>query len=214
MKNSIIIIDDALENTAQLDHIYKNIISDQSHVEEIIHKDNLKNHKSLFEKCVKRIISQLWEVRAKSLYEEACLNGFKFFEAWANSYTDPYNRNHVDRGGLPYHIDKDEKLYDYTGSIKTPTYASLIYLGPNSKINGGDLFINTEGLSHFIKFQENGTKEIDLTSSNWTKIKFKYNRFVIFDGSFPHLVSPVIAHPPNEPRAALAINLWDRELSC
>ncbi len=55
MKNSIIIIDDALENTAQLDHIYNNIVSNQSHVEEIIHKDDLKNHKSLFEKCVKRI---------------------------------------------------------------------------------------------------------------------------------------------------------------
>jgi len=169
MKNSIIIIDDALENTAPLDHIYKNIISDQSHVEEIIHKDDLENHKSLFQKCVKRTISHLWEDRAKPLYEEACLNGFKLFEAWSNCYVDPYSKNYVDRGGLPYHIDKDENLYEHRGSIQTPQYASLIYLGPDSNISGGDLFINTEGLSHFKRFEENGSEEIDLNSPTGQK---------------------------------------------
>jgi len=70
------------------------------------------------------------------------------------------------------------------------------------------------GLPHFKKFEKNGSEEINLRSSDWMKIEFKYNRFIIFDGSFPHLVSPVIAHPANHPRVTLAINLWDREVSC
>jgi len=214
MKNCIIIIDDALEDTSPLDYLYENITSDKNYPEGIINKDELQNYNSPFDKSLKQIISQLWENRASDLYNKACDEGAKFFEAWANSYSDPYHRKLPDRGGLPYHIDKDENLYDLRRITETPTYASLIYLGPKSRIDGGDLYINTKGLSHFKKFEKNGSEEINLRSPDWTKIEFKYNRFIIFDGSFPHLVSPVIVHPPNEPRSTLAINLWDRELSC
>lgn len=214
MKKSITIIDDALEDTEFLDHLYKTVVSDAVPPEEIIHKSELKNYKSFFDKALKETISSLWEGCAPELYRQASYDGVQFFEAWSNSYYDPYHNKIEDQRGLPYHIDKDEELYSRSKNIVTPSYASLIYLGPKSSIDGGDLYINTKGLSHFKNFEQNGSKEINLRSSDWTKIQFKYNRFIIFDGSFPHLVSPVITHPPNQPRAALAINLWKKRVSC
>ena len=214
MKKSIIIVDDALEDTDSLDYLYERVVSNTLPPEEIIHKSELGDYKCPFDKTLKKTISSLWEECAPELYRQATYDGIQFFEAWCNSYYDPYHNQPQDKSGLPYHIDKDEDLYLSTKKISTPSYASLIYLGPKSSISGGDLYINTEGLCHFKKFEENGSKELDLNSPDWIKIKFKYNRFVIFDGSFPHLVSPVINHSPNQPRVGLAINLWDRKISC
>ena len=94
-------------------------------------------------------------------------------------------------------------------------YVSLTYIGPKEGVNGGELYVNTEGLSHATKYvAENGElvdKLLDFGSGNWEKINFKYNRVIVFDPTFPHLVAPVLRHPHKKRRVSIAINAWNSE---
>ena len=204
MKNFISIVDDAVQDSKLLDTFYKKSLE----------KEGLESFLSLRDlgleanKLKKRLIDELWINGDNPFYKkDKCL----FFEIWSNFYHDSCTHQSVK--GLPYHLDKDEIFYNHTGEIKSPVYASLIYLGPKQQISGGDLYINTKGISHYLDYEQNGPKTINLNSPEWVKIEFKYNRFIIFDARLPHLVSPVITSPSGSPRSALAINVWDKEIA-
>lgn len=204
MKNFTLIVDDAVEDLDLLDTFYKKSLEEDS-IESFLSSEDLDLKGNKLEKI---LIDLLWRNQSNPFFEsDKCL----FFELWSNSYYDSCTYQAV--RGLPYHLDKDEVFYSHTGQIKSPLYASLIYLGPKEQISGGDLYINTKGISHYLDFVKNGAGVINLKSPDWIKIEFKYNRFIIFDASLPHLVSPVIAHPSDLPRSALAINVWDHQIS-
>ena len=94
--------------------------------------------------------------------------------------------------GLDWHIDKDEKLYEETGKIKTPLYGSIFYC--HQEIN----LIDDMGML------ELGTPpEIE-------RIKPLPNRLVIFKSNTPHRVTP---GTQSSPRRSIISNLWDYDLT-
>ena len=94
--------------------------------------------------------------------------------------------------GLDWHIDKDEKLYEETGKIKTPLYGSIFYC--HQEIN----LIDNMGML------ELGTPpEIE-------RIKPLPNRLVIFKSNTPHRVTP---GTQSSPRRSIISNLWDYDLT-
>lgn len=94
--------------------------------------------------------------------------------------------------GLDWHIDKDEKLYEETGKIKTPLYGSIFYC--HQEIN----LIDDMGML------ELGTPpEIE-------RIKPLPNRLVIFKSNTPHRVT---LGTQSSPRRSIISNLWDYDLT-
>lgn len=118
----------------------------------------------------------------KKSYEER-----KGIELW----THILGPNEKDNG-LDWHIDKDEKLYEETGKIKTPLYGSIFYC--HQEIN----LIDDMGML------ELGTPpEIE-------RIKPLPNRLVIFKSNTPHRVTP---GTQSSPRRSIISNLWDYDLT-
>lgn len=117
----------------------------------------------------------------KKVYEER-----KGIELW----THILGPNEKDNG-LDWHIDKDERLFEETGKIKTPLYGSIFYC--HQEIN----LIDDMGML------ELGTPpEIE-------RIKPLPNRLVIFKSNTPHRVTP---RTLSSPRRSIISNIWDYDL--
>lgn len=116
------------------------------------------------------------------------LNGLdvKGFEIWCN------------HGDLGYHLDKDEN----SEKLSLPAFSSVLYIGPE-KINGGQLQINTEGISAILKDSE----PRNFTNNHWLGVPFKRNRLVVFSPNLPHLVTQT-----RDLRVSFSFNVWTREL--
>ena len=219
MKGYLLIIDNAFEDTSLIDRLYHLVNGLDQEVEttypltaafDLEEKDcypEIENIKrSLTKKLWFDVLGDLTAGREQI---------FKSFEIWTHCMADAESvfLDNSKYGSLSYHVDHDEGFYKRTKNFSLPMYGSLTYIGPKEGINGGELYINTEGLSHVTKYiDKNGEpvdKLFDFESGNWEKINFKYNRVIVFDPTFPHLVAPVLRHPHNRRRVSLAINAWD-----
>jgi len=210
MKNAVIVIDDAFEDTFLIDELYKNLIL-QNDISTLIGAEEVfaESGDTPLRKSLTCVTKHLWMNRASALFDK---ENFKYFEVWHN------------KQDLPYHLDKDEELLERTGELRSPIFSSVFYLGPQKPISGGELFINTQGIDSYkrltaenkhLLLDKNGVLvDVNINSNEWVKINFKYNRFVIFDSSLAHLVAPVISYPPNLPRISLGINPWSHNVSC
>ena len=102
---------------------------------------------------------------------------------------------------VEYHIDYAE-LYRYeTNTIHPPLYAATCNVSPfhgAGDMVGGDFCVNLGGLPHYKKFGYKGrlaSKEAfaeDLaTGTDWLTVRYKRNRGILYDGTLPHLSTPV-----------------------
>jgi len=102
---------------------------------------------------------------------------------------------------VEYHIDYAE-LYRYeTNTIHPPLYAATCHVSPfhgAGDMVGGDFCVNLGGLPHYKKFGYKGrlaSKEAfaeDLaTGTDWLTVRYKRNRGILYDGTLPHLSTPV-----------------------
>ena len=102
---------------------------------------------------------------------------------------------------VEYHIDYAE-LYRYeTNCIHPPLYAATCHVSPfhgAGDMVGGDFCVNLGGLPHYKKFGYKGrlaSKEAfaeDLaTGADWLTVRYKRNRGILYDGTLPHLSTPV-----------------------
>lgn len=100
---------------------------------------------------------------------------------------------------VEYHIDYAE-LYRYENHIiHPPILAGTCHLSPvaDGDMEGGDFRANTRGLDHYKRFGYKGKLasaedwEKDIVSSDWTTIRYKYNRGILHDGDLPHYSTPV-----------------------
>ena len=144
--------------------------------------------KDTFNNVYLNIVKHGWTVASqldstiKKAYEER-----KGIELW----THLLGPNEKDNG-LDWHIDKDERLFEETGIIKTPLYGSIFYC--HQEIN----LIDDMGML------ELGTPpEVE-------RIKPLPNRLVIFKSNTPHRVTK---GTESSPRRSIISNLWNYNIA-
>ena len=221
MKRCLLTIDNAFEDTTLIDRLYYLVNDADQQVDTV---DPLTSASDLEERTYYPEIENIKRSLTKELWFDVLgdlTRGreelFKSFEIWSHCMADAESvfSDNTQYGTINYNLDKDEDLFKRTKKISLPMYASLTYIGPKEGVNGGELYVNTEGLSHATKYvAENGElvdKLLDFGSGNWEKINFKYNRVIVFDPTFPHLVAPVLRHPRKKRRASIAINAWNSD---
>ena len=101
---------------------------------------------------------------------------------------------------VEYHVDYAE-LYRYeTNIIYPPLYAATCHLSPfqDGDMVGGDFQVNLGGLDHYMRFGYKGRLrpkeefEADLQQgADWVTVKYKFNRGIFYDGTLPHMSTPV-----------------------
>ena len=138
-----------------------------------------------------------WDAQPRNLFErvavhlwrdEPLIQGQKVagYEIWCNILTP--------EGPLVWHIDKDQVHFKETGEVKLPFYGSVFYGYPHD-FQGGFL-----ELTRYDSDNDKPNYEPD----DIERIAADYNRWVVFNASKFHRVSPVTKGT----RLTLAINLW------
>jgi hypothetical protein len=112
---------------------------------------------------------------------------------------------------VEYHIDYAE-LYRYeTNVIYPPLYGATCHVSPfrEGDMVGGDFQVNLGGLEHYKRFGYKGRLSspeafaADLRQgADWVTVRYKCNRGILYDGSLPHLSTPVVALPTGDDDAA------------
>ena len=120
---------------------------------------------------------------------------------------------------VEYHIDYAE-LYRYeTDIICPPLLAGTIQVSPvhnEEDMKGGDFMVNTNGLNHYKKFGYKGKLSsvedlsADLSDPSWKTIRYRCNRGIIHDGTFPHLSTPITHLSPGLSRVIIGLNFFSR----
>lgn len=212
MKKSILVLDDVIKDVSVLERISTLKVPTGTFIRK---NEVLEPSDSNELNLLKRVIGEVWFNAAFDVISpiEDSLVGF---EVWVNSLPDDFSREYLagGMGGLNYHIDKDENaLANSNGKNLIPSlYAATLYVSPDeSEMVGGDIYVDTSGLDNYYKYYK-GNQVIDLNTGSWVKIPFKKNRLVIFDGTYPHFVDPIIDIKKNSKRVGIQINPWDREL--
>ena len=199
MDDYICIFDNVFNDTSKIASLYDYLLAEPD-LNYFCEKDKILNfnegeeyfnHSSVFKHIWDKHASH-FDTNKKTLY----------FEMW-------YNHSHG-----AYHVDKDEGHYDLNNEIISPIFSSVFFLGPSEPISGGDLYINTLGMSALDEFERPKTKHniLNVDGPEWVKIDFRYNRLVVFDPRYPHVVSPIICENEKLPRTSIALNPWDKPL--
>ena len=134
--------------------------------------------------------------------------------------------------GLHLHVDCDEDYYNLTQIIQPPKYTSVLYLGPDHDLEGGELALNLNGIdyaeSHDLGYNQHDAIEnkqkncisdmqahvIRQDTQNWFTIPYKYNRLIVFDPHYPHCVLNIKkGTTKNTPRIGITMAAWDHEVS-
>ena len=134
--------------------------------------------------------------------------------------------------GLHLHVDCDEDYYNLTQIIQPPKYTSVLYLGPDHDLEGGELALNLNGIdyaeSHDLDHNEHDTIEnkqkncisdmqahvIRRDTENWLTIPYRYNRLIVFDPHYPHCVLNIKkGTTKNTPRIGITMAAWDHDVN-
>lgn len=131
---------------------------------------------------MERVAVHLWS-------QEPMVQGQTFagYEIWCNLLTP--------EGPLDWHVDKDQIEYSRSGKLKFPYYGSVYYGYPH-EFEGG--FLETT------RFDPHNDEDTPYEADDIERIGASYNRFVVFNATQYHRVSPVTSGT----RVTLAINLW------
>lgn len=218
MNNSVIVLDNVFEDTSAIDRLYQIINNEGGFIptDNLISASDLEPNDNYSEiDNISRIIAKtIWYEKAEQLLRKRETE-FKAFEIWTGKI--PPDREFNDNnlvggiGGLNYHLDKDEVL-SRKGELSSPIYGSAFYIGPRENITGGEILINTNGKKHIEDYQKAGGGIVSTHGAEWIKIPFRYNRLVLFDGLYPHFVSPIISRPVDKCRVTIAVNAWDKDI--
>ena len=212
MKNSILILDNVISDKALLDWVANANIPTGT----FIKKNDVLERTGFYEQdMLRQVIGQIWFNAAFELIApmEDDLVGF---EIWSNSLPDDFSLANLagGRGGLNYHVDKDENASKRSNGevLHHSLYGATLYASPDdSEMIGGNLYVDTSGLENYRKYYK-GDNVIDLNTGSWVKVPFKKNRLVVFDGSYPHFVEPILDIKTGKKRVGIQVNPWDREL--
>jgi hypothetical protein len=127
------------------------------------------------------------------------------FEIWT---TRP---KRSDDGQIYLHIDCDEKLRTGAGVVRTPMLGSVLYLGPDAGLVGGEtLFVNDERLcERFTPYRFHDWATLKGESEAVHVVEHRPGKLALFAGHMAHGQGPVLDHPEGQPRVAFLANLWD-----
>lgn len=160
----------------------------------------------------RRTVGQFWLERLASLLApiEGQVHGF---EVWVLV---------GDEGSkCDYHLDFAESYRLDDNHIATPIYSSCLHpsplnVAPDACMEGGDFACHLDGLEHYRrhghKYRMSSPAEAAEdweTSAGWVKLRYRHRRGVVFDGSLPHLSTPVRSLPENVKRLVVGINVYD-----
>jgi len=178
MKNSVLVFDDVCE-TALIKRAYDQIVKRGGASYKFTTLSELWSDEDQTLQAVKKVVHDVWY---NKLYKHRPENIFGY-EIWHNVM--------YEGGNLDLHTDCDES----SEKMVCPSMSCVIYCGPDDRIGGGQLLIDTTGQNDF---------EV---------INYRYNRVVLFDSSMPHQVNTV-SYLPNsdQPRVAISCPAWDHEI--
>jgi len=217
VSKTILVLDDVIDDTSHIDNLYEILVHQNINIPvdppNFVYKDDLdcREEYSEIDNILREVIYEIWMKKANFLIKDR-MDELIGFECWNNNLPNPNLTNTELAGGnagLNYHLDKDE-VAAQNGELHLPMFATAFYIGPKEGLNGGELYVNTQGLEHF---QEYRGGLVDYKDDNsWLKIPYKYNRVVIFEATLPHFVMPVVVAPTGQKRCSVAVNAWNRDL--
>lgn len=107
---------------------------------------------------------------------------------------------------VEYHIDYAELHRYETNEIVPPIFAAT-YHATKASLEGGDFFVNTRGLDHYM---ERGYKAaVDPSDRGWVKVPYCANRAIVHDGEYPHYSSRIdTISPGDSKRVILGFNVF------
>jgi len=89
-------------------------------------------------------------------------------------------------------------------------------------MEGGEFWANTRGLDHYREFGYKGAlaaksgaggePNLDMQSSAWLRVPYRFNRGLVYDGDLPHLSTKIKALPDGLRRVILGFNLFTHEV--
>lgn len=217
MSKTILVLDDVIDDTSHIDNLYEILVHQNINIPvdppNFVYKDDLdcREEYSEIDNILREIIHEIWMEKANFLIKDR-MDELVGFECWNNNLPNPNLTNTELAGGnagLNYHLDKDE-VAAQNGELHLPMFATAFYIGPKEGLNGGELYVNTQGLEHFQEYQGGLVDYKD--DNSWLKIPYKYNRVVIFEATLPHFVMPVVVAPTGQKRCSVAVNAWNRDL--
>lgn len=127
------------------------------------------------------------------------------FEIWT---TRPGRR---DDGQIYLHVDCDEKLRTSAGIVRTPMLGSVLYLGPEAGLVGGEtLFVHDERLcDRFASYRFHDWAALAGETGMVRVVEHCPGKLALFAGHMAHGQAPVVDHPEGRPRVVFLANLWD-----
>lgn len=130
------------------------------------------------------------------------------FELWT---TRP-SRNKT--GQIYIHIDCDEKLRIATGAVRAPMLGSVLYLGPQAGLIGGEtLFVMDDRLAEQLPpYKFHDWAALAGQPEAVRVVEHRTGKLALFAGHMHHGQGPVIDHPEGEPRVAFLANIWDTRI--
>jgi hypothetical protein len=142
------------------------------------------------------------------IHSEAIALGYQpaaTFELWTN-VSRPTGPN------VFLHVDNDEELRASTGEVVTPEFGTILYLGPDGDVGGGETLIcydePSDELCADVLFRSLPAERVKAAvGSNTTAVAPQRGRACIFRGSLPHCVLPV-AELVEGPRITFLANGW------
>ncbi len=115
------------------------------------------------------------------------------------------------------HVDNDEVLRARSGQVETPLFGSILHLGPQRGLVGGetmfDLGYGTRNEADHPRFVERSLEEVLAHAVAPVVIPQRAGRLILFRGDIPHAVAPVRACEDDQPRVALLANLWQARIT-
>ena len=214
MKDCFFIFDDFLE-TNVIDELYSSIRNDDFEKLPFIRKREVDRDADL----INKVLYDTWFDKLSFLDDE----DIRGFEVWSNLMYET---------GLHLHVDCDEDYYNLTQIIQPPQYTSVLYLGPDHDLEGGELALNLNGIdyaeNHDLNHNEhdaiaNEQKNcisdmqahvIRRDTENWLTIPYRYNRLIVFDPHYPHCVLNIKkGTTKNTPRISITMAAWDHDVN-
>lgn len=109
------------------------------------------------------------------------------------------------------HVDNDELMRTRSGSLVSPNYGSILYVGPGAELDGGETaFIDPANVNAgqlFTALHPEG-----FTAQPFEYVKPVIGRLVIFDGKIPHAVMWTKGQGAR-PRITFLANYWNTRIS-
>ncbi len=203
INNFFLVIDDFL-NEETVEELYRSLLQKDFESFFVFKKDLNNSHEVVSQRTsINDIIRKTWIDNLPFLSE-----GVVGFEVWSNFMQG--------NSTLGLNIDSDEQYHATTGNYRTPIYTSVLYLGPENHLTGGELALGLN--EHFNVSNASATtrwkdfEQVRKDDNNWVKISYKRNRLVVFDPFYPHQVLPIEEGTEKSPRVGLTMAAWDREI--